>query len=76
MILIKNKRARFDYEIEKKYSAGIVLSGPEVKSLRNKQANLRGSYVKIIGGEAFLINAQIQPYSYADNTKYDPETLS
>lgn len=73
MLLVKNKRAKFDYDIQKTWHAGIVLTGPEVKSLRNKQASLQGSYVKIINGEAWLINAQINPYPYADQTDYDPK---
>lgn len=73
MILLSNKKAKFDYEISKTYTAGIVLSGAEVKSLRNKSGSLNGSFVKIIGSEAFLINAQITPYKFADNRDYDPK---
>ncbi|MGD9129624.1 MAG: SsrA-binding protein SmpB [Candidatus Woesebacteria bacterium] len=73
MPLVINKRAKFDYQISKTYHAGIVLTGPEVKSLRNKHASLRGSFIKILDGEAFLINAQINPYKFADNTDYDPK---
>ena len=73
MILLINKKAKFDYEISKTYLAGIALSGAEVKSLRNKSGSLKGSFVKIIGHEAFLINAQITPYKFADNRDYDPK---
>lgn len=73
MLLIKNNRAKYDYAIKKTWLAGIVLTGPEVKSLRNKQASLQGSYVKIIQDEAWLINAQINPYPYAVQTDYDPK---
>lgn len=72
-ILLKNKRAFFDYQVEKKMSAGLVLLGKEVKSLRMKAGSLNGSFVKIIGGEAVLINAQISPYKFADNRDYDPK---
>lgn len=72
-LLVKNRRAFFEYEILEKYEAGLVLSGAEVKSLRNKQGSLAGSYVKIMSGEAWLINAQISPYKFADNTDYDPK---
>lgn len=73
MLLIANKKARFEYEIAETYQAGIVLTGAEVKSLRNKSGSLSGSYVKPIGGELFLIGAQITPYKFADNTDYDPK---
>jgi SsrA-binding protein len=73
MILVKNRRAKFDYSIQKTWHAGIVLTGPEVKSLRNKQASLAGSYVKIINNEAWLINAQINAYPYASQDDYDPK---
>ncbi len=73
MLLLKNKRATHDYSIEKNYMAGIVLSGPEVKSLRNKSGSFKGSYVKVISEEVFLINAQITPYAFANNEKYDPK---
>jgi len=72
MILIQNKKAHFDYDIEKTYLAGVVLTGPEVKSLRLKHASLAGSYVQIQSGEAVLLNAQINPYAYADNHDYEP----
>ena len=73
MLLVKNKKASYEYELGKKYQAGIVLSGAEVKSLRLKHASLNGSYIKAIGNELFLINAQINPYSFANNEDYDPK---
>lgn len=72
-LLLKNKRATFDYELLKKYQAGVVLTGPEVKSLRSGKGSFFGSYVKIFSGEAYLLNAQISPYSFADNDEYDPK---
>lgn len=73
MILALNKKAKREYEIHKTFQAGIVLIGPEVKSLRLKHSSLQGSFVRIIDGEAFLINAQINPYKFADNKDYDPK---
>lgn len=73
MLLAKNRRARYDYEIQKTWIAGIVLAGHEVKSLRLKQAGLEGAYVKIMNGEAWLINARITPYQYATLDNYDPK---
>ena len=73
MLLLKNKKATHEYAIEKTFTAGVVLSGPEVKSLRNKSGSLKGSFIKVIGRELFLINAQISPYKFADNSEYDPK---
>ena len=73
MLLVKNPTALREYEITKEYQAGLALTGAEVKSLRHKAASLKGSYVKLLSGEAFLINAQINPYSFADNSEYDPK---
>lgn len=73
MVLLQNKKATHEYKIEKTYTAGVVLSGPEVKSLRNKSGSLTGSFIKNVGAELFLINAQISPYKFADNIEYDPK---
>ena len=73
MILVKNPAAAHDYTIDRTFRAGLILTGPEVKSLRLKQASLKGSYIKIVTGEAFLLNAQITPYQFADNRQYDPK---
>ena len=56
---IFNKRAKFDYELLEKFEAGIVLSGGEAKAVRTGHVNLTGSYAKIIGDEAYLVNANI-----------------
>lgn len=73
MILLVNKKANHEYAITKTYQAGVMLQGGEVKSLRHKSGSLNGSFVKVIGHEAFLLNAQITPYQYADNRDYDPK---
>lgn len=71
--LAKNRRATFDYEILEKLEAGIVLSGQEVKSAKTGGASLHGSYARVAGGEATLINASIKPYAYASKLEgYDP----
>ena len=59
--IAQNKRARFDYHIEEKFEAGMVLNGWEVKSLRMGKADISESYVLMKGGEAFLIGATITP---------------
>ena len=67
-----NKKAFFDYAISEKYKAGIMLSGAEVKSIKSGQINLKGSFAKIIGGELFLVGANIAAYKMARQENYDP----
>lgn len=64
-LIAENRRARFDYAIEDVIEAGIVLTGSEVKSLRQGAANIGESYASIEGGELWLINAYIAPYGPA-----------
>lgn len=58
-IQIYNKKARFEYEIIESFEAGIVLTGDEIKAIRENKANLTGSYVKIVGGEMFWLGGLI-----------------
>lgn len=60
--LIKNKTAKFNYEIQDTFEAGIELFGFEVKSIKDGRGNLQGSHVAIRGDEAFLINAEISAH--------------
>jgi SsrA-binding protein len=60
-----NKKARFDYEILENLEAGLVLTGQEVKSAKQGQVSLKGSYVTIHENEAFLLNAHISKYKPA-----------
>jgi SsrA-binding protein len=70
-LVCKNKKALFNYVIEDKYQAGIVLSGDEVKALRNASASLEQAYAHIRNGELFLINFFIAEYSKAFMKKSD-----
>ena len=70
---IANKRAHFDYEIIERFEAGIALIGCEVKSLRSGHGSLDGAFVRIIGSEAFLVNAQVFPYEFTRLEGYDPK---
>ena len=74
-VLIKNKKAKFDFEILETFEAGIELYGAEVKSLRNGRGKLEGSHVIIRGGEAYLVGASVAPYQPTNNTgkDYDAE---
>ena len=70
---IIHKKAYFNYEISEHLEAGIQLTGAEVKSLIAGHASLEGAFVRIIGSEAYLVNAQIFPYIYARPEGYDPK---
>ncbi len=62
-ILAENKKAYYDYEILEKYEAGLVLSGPEVKSVKANKINLKGSYITIDKNwQIWLVNCHIAPY--------------
>ena len=60
---IKNKRARFEYELVDQYTAGIVLTGTEIKSIRASKASIAESFCEFNNGELFVINMSIQTYS-------------
>lgn len=68
---VTNRRARYDYRILDTLEAGIRLTGPEVKSVKGDRVSLDGSFVKIIGSEAYLVNALIPLYPYARPPDYD-----
>lgn len=70
---VVNRKAFHDYNILDTYETGIVLIGPEVKSVRGERMSLEGSFVRIIGSEIYLVNAQIYPYPYARPENYDPK---
>ena len=67
-----NKQARRLYHIEDRYEAGLVLRGSEVKSLRNGRVTMAEGYVRIDGGEAFLVAVHIPPYKQASINNHEP----
>jgi SsrA-binding protein len=71
-IICQNKKARHDYFIEESMEAGIVLRGPEVKSLRAGKANLSDSYASVERGEVWIINCHISPYDPAYHLNSNP----
>jgi len=71
-IVCQNKKAGFDYFIEERFEAGLVLLGPEVKSLRMGKANLVDSYAKVRQGEMYLFNMHISPYPFTSYMELDP----
>jgi len=71
--LASNRQARYEYEILDRYEAGIVLTGTEIKSTRQGRANLREAFVRVMHGEAWLMNAHISPYDHAGYTTHEPD---
>jgi len=69
-IAAENRKARHNYFIEDNLEAGIVLEGSEVKSLREGKANIAESYASVEGGELWLINSYIPPFSQAKSAAF------
>lgn len=65
-----NKRATFDYELQDRFEAGLVLTGPEVKSIKTGHISLKGSFVSFHNGELYLTNADIPQYKFAKNISF------
>jgi len=72
-VVATNRKARYNFEILDTFEAGMVLRGSEVKSLRDAQVQLKDSYASIRGGEVWLENVHIAPYSFAEGGGHDPE---
>ena len=68
----RNKRARHDYEILETWEAGLMLSGTEVKSLRDGRAQITDAYAVVKDGELWLLNAHIAPYAQGNIWNHDP----
>ena len=73
-LIAENRKARFDYFIEERYEAGLVLEGWEVKAMRAGRAQLKEAYVYLRGGEAFLIGAHLSPLPSA-STHVTPDPV-
>ena len=74
-IIAANKKATFDYEIIENYEAGIVLTGPEVKSLRINTGSIKESYIIEKNGELWLSNCHIKKYSSSSNAVDNPKRI-
>ena len=74
-IISKNKKAFFDYNIYDKFDAGIVLTGTEIKSVRQNKINLKDSFVRVENGEVFLYNCHISPYEQGNRYNHEPERI-
>ena len=71
-LVCQNKKAAHDYFIDEVFEAGMVLKGPEAKSLREGRASLVDSYARVRMGEVFLYNMRITPYPYAHHIDLEP----
>lgn len=67
-----NRRARFDYELIERFDAGVVLTGTEVKSLRQGRASLSEAFARVRDGEVWLENMHIPPYEAGDKRRHEP----
>ena len=70
---INNKKAKYDYSLLDKYTCGIVLTGNEIKSIRNSKASLNNAYCEFEGDELFVVNMHIDLYGNSSETNYDPK---
>lgn len=71
-VLAQNRKASHDYFIEETMEAGIVLTGTEIKSIRQGKANLKDSFARISNGEAWLLNMHISPFEQGNRFNVDP----
>lgn len=69
----ENRRARYDYHIDDKYEAGIVLTGTEVKSLRFGEGSIAESYAEVKDDQIWLINANIPEFSHGNRYNHEPK---
>ena len=74
-ILINNKKARFEYELLEKFSAGLILTGSEIKSIRNGKASIKEAYCFIENEELWIRNMHISIYEQASTNNHDPLRL-
>ena len=70
---INNKKAKYDYSLLDKYTCGIVLTGNEIKSIRNSKASLNNAYCEFEGDELFVVNMHIDLYENSSEINYDPK---
>lgn len=71
-VLAQNKKAGHDFFIEETIEAGMVLQGTEIKSIRNGRVQLRDSYVRVSGNEAWISNMHVSPYEQGNRFNHDP----
>ena len=74
-IITTNRKAFHDYIVFEKYVAGIVLSGTEIKSIRQNLVNLKDSFCSFVDNELFLYKCHISPYEHGNRYNHEPERL-
>ena len=74
-IITTNRKAYHDFTIFDKFTAGIVLTGTEIKSVRRNAVNLKDSFAKIEGGEVFLYGSHISPYEQGNRYNHKPDRI-
>ncbi|MBI2933702.1 MAG: SsrA-binding protein SmpB [Planctomycetes bacterium] len=72
-IVQKNRKAFFDYEISDRFEAGLVLTGPEVKSIRDGNVSIHEAYARLTNGEAWVVNMEIGHYANAGPFQHEPK---
>ncbi|MBJ34391.1 MAG: SsrA-binding protein [Flavobacteriaceae bacterium] len=72
-ININNKKVKYDYLLLDKYTCGIVLTGNEIKSIRNSRASLNNTYCEFNDDELFVVNMHVDEYKNSNKNKYDPK---
>jgi SsrA-binding protein len=71
-VMAVNRRATHDYFVDERIEAGLVLTGTEIKSIREGRVNLREGYARIVGDEAWLVNVHIAPYEQGNRYNHEP----
>ncbi len=71
-VIANNKKARHEYFVDEVYEAGLVLTGTEIKSIRNGKVSIKEAYAKIINGEALILGMNISPYEQGNRFNVDP----
>ena len=70
---INNKKAKYDFSLLDKYTCGIVLTGNEIKSIRNSNASLNNSYCESEGDELYVVNMHVDQYKNSSEPNYEPK---
>jgi len=73
-VFAENRKSRNSYEFVDFYEAGVVLSGPETKSVRSGGVSIVDAFASIDKEEAYIMEMNIEPYKYSDNTEYNPKS--
>jgi SsrA-binding protein len=74
-VIASNKKAFHDYFIDETYEAGIMLTGTEVKSIRDGKVNLKESFCRIMNGEVFINNMNIAEYAFGNRENHEPTRM-